>query len=556
VKKEDPGSLPSISGTQAPGPSNAVNWYLLDSKVDYLQPYSEDDQDDLHRTMRPGLILTGFTGYGSHGVELRHELWHRLLHEQIGASVFWQYTMLNADLTLTEQGRDLQSVTHELRDEGLALLLRGAQRENCGIAVHYSLPSVRGQWITDGHIEPHEVSEGDRTSPHLKRFHENRHAWLQALGDAGYQYDFLTAEQIEGGQLSKYRVLILPDSIALSDPEVTAIRKFAGTGGVVIADAETGLMDGHARWQQKGRLDDLLGLERSNLRSAEAGPAPVPIRTAPGVALNVVPADPALRAINAQGRVSAGPTPLLIENSSDSGHALTLNFWVSGYEKVRGGEEGEAWRSMLRQYLALAGVRPVADVMKAAGDHLACSEVVVYRAGGGQIIAILPEPKCRDAGQVSLRLQTPKLVYDLREHRLLGHTSRVTGTLVAGEPLIYALRDIPAAPPIIESHGKATPTVSPGEVVTFDLRLDERPRQQIPSSAVHVEVRDPHGKTLDYYGTNLVIGAETVPFSVPLALNDPLGRWRVTVREPFAHHTAAADFVVAPEGRSHTASLE
>ncbi len=41
VKAEDPGGLPSISGTQAPGPSNAVNWYLLDHIVGYLQPYSE-----------------------------------------------------------------------------------------------------------------------------------------------------------------------------------------------------------------------------------------------------------------------------------------------------------------------------------------------------------------------------------------------------------------------------------------------------------------------------------------------------------------------------------
>lgn len=249
VKQEDPAGLPSISGTQAPGPSNAVNWYLLDQIVDYLQPYSEDDQDELHRSMRPGQILTGFTGYQDHGKVLRHQLWHRLLHGQIGASLFWHYTALNADLTLTEQGRDLSDTIREFRSEGLALLLRGAERQNCGIAVHYSLLSVRAQWITDGHIAPHEVSDGDATSPHLKRFHQNRSAWLQALGDGGYQYDFLTTEQIEAGKLATYKVLILPDSIALSDAEVSAIRHFVEAGGLLITDAETGLMDGHARWQ-------------------------------------------------------------------------------------------------------------------------------------------------------------------------------------------------------------------------------------------------------------------------------------------------------------------
>jgi hypothetical protein len=71
---------------------------------------------------------------------------------------------------------------------------------------------------------------------------------------------------------------------------------------------------------------------------------------------------------------------------------------------------------------------------------------------------------------------------------------------------------------------------------------------------MHVEVRNPQGKTIEYYGTSLAIGSEPVQFSVPLALSDPVGRWRVTVREPFAHQTAAADFVVAQEAQSHNAS--
>ena len=545
VKKEDPGSLPSISGTQAPGPSNAVNWYLLDSIVDYLQPYSEDDQDELHRTMHPGLILTGFTGYGSHGLELRHELWHRLLHGQTGASVFWQYTMLNADLTLTEQGRDLQSLTHELRDEGLALLFRGAMRENCGIALHYSLPSVRAQWITDGHIEPHEISDGDRTSPHLKRFHQNRHAWLELLEDSGYQYDFLTTEQIEAGKLSNYRVFILPDSMALSDAEVAAIREFAARGGFVIADAETGLMDGHARWREKGPLDDLLGLARSNTRSAGADIPPVPLKvgTETEAELKVVPADPGLRASEATATATTGAT-LLIEHPLSSGRSLTFNFWMSGYDQLRTADAGEAWRAMLRRYLGAAGIRPVADAVTRAGHRLTCSEVVGYRSDGGKIIAILPELKCSDAGLITLRLPSTKFVYDLRQHRFLGHMDRVSGVLVAGEPLIYVVEDTPAAAPAIVMHGKANQTVRAGATVHFAIRLNVRNGEAAPSSAAHVEVRNPRGQVVDCYGTNLPLTSAPLDFRVALALNDLPGRWSVTVREPYAHQAAAAKFMV------------
>ena len=554
VKHEDPGSLPSISGTQDPGPSNAVNWYLLDSAVDYLQPYSEDDQDELHRTMRPGLILTGFTGYERHGAELRRELWHRLLHGQTGASVFWQYTMLNADLTLTEQGRDLQSVTHELRDEGLALLLRGATRDNCGIAVHYSLPSVRAQWITDGQIAPHELSDGDRTSPHLKRFHQNRHAWLELLEDSGYQYDFLTTEQVEAGKLSNYRVLILPDSIALSDAEVAAIREFNTRGGFVIADAETGLMDGHARWQDKGRIDDLLGVRRSNLRSAKADTAPVQVSAGaePESEIEVVPADWDLVATQGDVIVNRGGTSPPIERPVEGGRSLTLNFWMSSYDKTRATEAGEGLRDLLRKRLAAAGIRPVADVLTRAGHRLACSEVVGYRSGGGEIIAILPELKCSDAGAVTLRLPSAKFAYDLRQHRFLGHVDRVSGLLVAGEPLVYALEDAPAARPEILARGKASPTVGAGATVHFAIRLIARSQPFVvhaswvpaPSSTGHVEVRNPRGQVVDYYGTNLSLTSAPQDFAVALALNDHPGRWSVTVREPYAHQAATANFLV------------
>ena len=258
-------------------------------------PDSGDDQDELHRTMRPGLLLTGFTGYTRHGEQLRWELWHRLFHGQVGASLFWQYTAINPDLTLSEQGHDFEETLNEFRHGGLALLLRGAKRENCGIAVHYSLRSLRGEWITDGQIRSYGAA--GRRSAHLTRFGANRHAWLQALEDAGYQYDFLTTEQMEAGELSPYRVLILPDSIALTDAEVAAVHQFVSKGGLLLADAETGLMDGHGRWQTGGRLVDILGVSQPPARTApdEASPTPIHLNlNGEALDLNVLPAQPTL----------------------------------------------------------------------------------------------------------------------------------------------------------------------------------------------------------------------------------------------------------------------
>lgn len=544
VRQEDPGGLPSISGTQAPGPSNAVNWYLLDQIVDYLQPYSHDDQDELHRSMHPGQILTGFTGYASHGKALRHELWHRLLHGQIGASLFWHYTALNADLTLTEQGRDLAETINEFRHEGLALLLRGAERENCGIAVHYSLLSVRGQWITDGRIQPHEVSNGDETSAHLKRFHQNRTAWLQALEDAGYQYDFLTTEQI--GKLAGYRVLILPDSLALSDGEVAAIRKFVEGGGLVLADGETGLMDGHGRWQAAGRLDDVLGVQRLETRSApnNAPAAKLHVSLSSGSAdLEVLPVSPKLHTTTARPVAAAGDAMFLLDNRFGAGRSITFNFWMTDYVGLRGTPRQSPRLAILREYLSAAGVRPAADIRTADGKPLACSEVVAFQKGMAKYLAVLPEPKCADTGMVTLNLPAPQYVYDLRAHRWLGRVTRASRKLVPGEPLLLALLPTPVGRLSVRGVGPAQ--VKVGETLKFTIRLTAKAGEATPESAVHVEVRNPAGKVLDHYGADLPLANGSAEFSLPLALNDQPGVWRVTASEPFTHQTAGTTFVVA-----------
>jgi len=550
VRQEDPGGLPSISGTQAPGPSNAVNWYLLDQIVDYLQPYSEDDQDELHRTMHPGQVLTGFTGYASHGKSLRYELWHRLFHGQMGASLFWHYTALNADLSLAEQGRDLADAVNEFRNEGLALLLRGAERENCGVAVHYSLLSVRGQWITDGHIAPHEISNGDETSAHLKRFHQNRSAWLRALHDAGYQFDFLTTEQIEAGKLAGFKVLILPDSIAISDTEEAAIRKFVENGGLLISDVETALMDGHGRWQAAGRLDDVKGLQRLEMRSAptDMTPAKIGVTLSGGRAeIEVLPASLDLRTTTGRPAAAAAHGSLfLIDNPFGAGRSISLNFWMTDYEKFRKTGANGPRLALLREYLNLAGVRPVVDVRTSLGRPLACSEVVRFRKGKSQYLGILPEPDCADAGLVSINFSTPRYAYDLRAHRPLGRVSRAQGRLVDGEPLLFGLEPTPLGRLSIAAAeaGKGPASVKAGDTVKFSIRLSTRAGEAVPADAVHLEVRNPAGKTLDYYGGNLALVNGVAEFAVPLALNDRPGVWRITVREPYTHQTTSTTFML------------
>ncbi|HVX66966.1 MAG TPA: beta-galactosidase, partial [Bryobacteraceae bacterium] len=248
VHEIDPGLRASISGTQVPTAHNGCNWYAIDQQIDYLQPYSDGDQDAMHYLFRPGLTITGFTGYGLVGREAQYQQWQRLFYGHSGASIFWHYTLVNPDLTLSPQGQALSEAFGRLQ-AGIGRVFMNSAVHEDGVAVHFSMPSMRGAWITDGKIAA-ELGNSEETSKNFAELMKRRHAWTEALEQQGAQFRFLDSTEIEAGALDKYRALILPYSIAISDKEAQEIERFMERGGVVYGDDQTGRMDERCHWRK------------------------------------------------------------------------------------------------------------------------------------------------------------------------------------------------------------------------------------------------------------------------------------------------------------------
>ncbi len=249
----DPGARASFSGTQIPTPHNGCNWYEIDQIADYLQPYSGGNQDAMHYLFNPNLRLTGFTGYGrTHDVQ--QEVWRRLFYGHSGASIFWHYTLMNPDLTLSEQGEGLSRAFGKMQS-GVGRIFMNSGVAEDGVAIHFSMASIRGAWITDGTIEE-GVASAQRTSQNFRELMQRRNLWVKELEKQGVQFRFLASPQIEAGDLRNYKVLILPYSIALSDKEVTEIEEFAASGGMVYIDEQTGRMNEKCRWRTKQLWQD------------------------------------------------------------------------------------------------------------------------------------------------------------------------------------------------------------------------------------------------------------------------------------------------------------
>jgi hypothetical protein len=251
VHAMDPGGRASISGTQVPGAHNGCNWYEIDQQIDYLQPYSDGNQDAMHHLFRPGLTITGFTGYGSIGDDAQREQWQRLFYGHSGASIFWHYTLMNPDLALSDQGKALSEAFGRLQSGIGRAFMNSTVRED-GVAIHFSMASIRGAWITDGKINA-GLDGDDGSSKNYAELGKRRDAWVKSLEQQNVQFRFLATPQIEAGMLDKYKVLILPYSIAISDKEAREIERFMDRGGIVIGDDQTGRMDARCRWRNASR---------------------------------------------------------------------------------------------------------------------------------------------------------------------------------------------------------------------------------------------------------------------------------------------------------------
>jgi hypothetical protein len=151
---------------------------------------------------------------------------------------------------MSAQGKALSSAFGKLQS-GVARVFMNSTVHEDGVAIHYSMASIRGAWITDGYITDKVGGPEGKTSKNFSDLQRRRDAWVKRLEADGVQFRFLPTQDIEAGALDRYRVLILPYSIAVTDKEAEAIERFVARGGTVYIDDQTGRMDGRCRWRKE-----------------------------------------------------------------------------------------------------------------------------------------------------------------------------------------------------------------------------------------------------------------------------------------------------------------
>jgi hypothetical protein len=471
IHAADPEAVAAIEGAQIPG-WGGYDYSRLAGILGAMELYDFGDNVEIVRSFNPELIML-LTSPGR-GAREEHRVWRETLRG-IRGLILWdeKNEFVDEDGNIGDRGREAAPYFAELRG-GLGALLINSRRHTDPIGVLYSPASMRVQWLLDRRATGEDWTRRNASTEYEDdAIRTTTRNFVRLLEHRGLQPRFVSPQEVGRGALHNgdYRLLMLPDSIAMSAPEAKEISDFVSKGGIVVADREPGIFDEHGRRLAKSPLSEVF-----------AGP----------------------------------PTGAVTSFAFGKGQAIYAVF-ADDPGRARGGHIGEI--------LAAAGVQPRFQLGRSDGDPAGDVETYIFEDGPITIVALLrdyPEPPAVPGPRrepIVLGLPRPFNIYDVRAKRTLGKTDRLTLEPDPVEPVVLALSDTPLTSPSISGP----PSVRLGANAEFAVRTD-------PAAAVgvvHIDTIDPEGKTVAHYSGNLLVTGGAAAKLVPFALNDQPGLWLI-----------------------------
>lgn len=461
IRQIDPSTPVGIEGAQMPSAWGGYNLYLLSRSLDWVEPYDICNSREIFRSFFPQNAPIISTVFGTDYNRIRRKLWWLLLHGDKGCLV-WDDEQSRCidkekeDMPITERGKELSKIFREIK--AVAPTIFRLKPIVDPIAIHYSQASIRAHWMfdsrEDGDTWPRRFSSYERVH---SRFAKARDGFVRLIEDIGLQYKFLSSEQIENGELIRqgYKVLLLPQSVAMSKKECEEIEKFVRNGGIVIADNMTATMDEHCKRLPQGQLDELFGIKRKSvgwhpdpeggeIKADKSGYSSLPVF------------ENDIEVTTGKARYTA-KAPAVIENKVGRGKVIYLNLDIRIYPKLRLiPPQGYLFRELFAKLLKENGVEPPVKVLKEDGNLADCVEVWRYEGKDGDYIAIIRNPEFgaeelkqigypgNDAIEKEEKIEVifPRKarVQEIITGRDFGSTNRAVAELSPWTPLIFQLR--------------------------------------------------------------------------------------------------------------------
>jgi hypothetical protein len=529
-----------VGGTQYLGLwENDAEYYAR--HLEFATPHSPFDESIavIRDIGGPDTIVGGYTGgYISQRGSLRKTVWHNFMQGCNNLSLYAHWGaegMIASDGSLTPYWQELAPDMRAIAHEGLGKWLKNARRLDSGVAILYDFRSV----LANEKVRDFAESTGAAR------------AMLTLCQDAGIQCRYVGGRQVEEGILEKegYKVLLMPCAVSISAKQVPALRSFVEKGGVLIADAACGVLDGHAKEVPGGMLAELLGVKQNLQPDPGAKPTDWSVHRkeagkpemAAGSGMLDLPfgiANPAVEATTAKSFGIIGNTPVFFVNNFGKGKAVLLNFAPYAYEDLRETKDVQtdaclqAWRNLL-------GVPPLFQYLDGEGKQTGnLAAMNVFEIDGKRLLGLLPSRSFPAEKGMTITLDKKWHVYDWFQKKYLGETDRIPlGAVDKDVPRLFGL-----LPYKVESVTAAfAENPMKGKVVNLDIKVaaaGATPGKHL----LWLRLVGPDGA--DRYWMEERPFAENGTCSVPFAfaLNEKPGRYVLTATDVISQVACKLEF--------------
>ena len=142
--------------------------------------------------------------------------------------------------------------------------------------------------------------------------------------------------------------------------------------------------------------------------------------------------------------------------------------------------------------------------------------------------------------EVAIEWKTSSQCYDVRTGRDLGVMLAHKTILSPWEPLVFTR----SPQPVPKLRAEITPEVKAGAIAALTF-TNESAVQDSMFRVVRLDFETPSGEIYELYARNLLLRSASHTERIPLACNDPKGRWRVHIRDIATGQSQEVSFVVA-----------
>ncbi len=489
---------------------NTVNWY---GTADLPMSFIKD--------RRQGMYGSWALGYYRNEATDQYRMWRALFHGHNQLSYFYSPILVNPDLTESVYCRLIAPYLDEFMS-GPAQTIAEADYVYSPIAILMSQNSLLISFLKK------------QTSPidTYQAYKDNLTWWNNLLRDNGYCPRFITPEQIGDNVLDNYRALILPLTYSMDKKVAEKISRFVNKGGVIIADAQTGIFNQFGKANRIGTLDNLFKLIRRNSKLRQVG-----IKHSCGDTVfqmnmpeNGITSNGNLVSQTSSGRVYGSIT--LSDKSVAGQSGISTGSFGSGKFMYLAGirvDFPEKSLNSIINFLEKNQINPLLKVMDKG--HPVRIDCGAFKSGAIKYYGVIVQPSQlqsmtelkKQKMAVELTFLYSGLLYELRSHRFIGKVTAgasVKDSVCPGIAVLYAI--LPQAPQI---------------TCKVDNKKIELKTNLNAGYPVKLDVLDGTGKSIEPLSSVMMIPAQGLTWHIPLQLNPPDRHHRLIITDIIAGKT-------------------